>query len=139
MRNLTKPIYILSGARTGDTPKQADARTRALRAEFDALGYASAECNGMYKGIAEPSILVIDHAPGTNNAERDVLGLARKYRQESVLAVDATRHASLVFIADGARVALGAFREVPKADAVKHEAYTERAGRYYVCGYGAGS
>lgn len=135
MRNLTKPVYILSGARDGDTPAQAIARTRALRAEFDALGYASAECHGMYKGKAEPSIMIVDAAPGSNDTERDVLGLARKYRQESVLAVDAMRHASLVFIGDGRRVALGPFRNVSRDAALQRDAYTTRAGQYYVCGY----
>jgi len=135
MRELTRPVYILSGAVAIDTAASAIDHTATLADKLRALGYAVGDCWGCYKKRKEPALVVVDETPGNDQCEKDVLRLARQYGQESVLAIDATRHASLIYCEDEKRESLGEWRAVPQSVAKARDAYTRRAGVYYVAGY----
>lgn len=141
--NTQRPFHIISAALPGDDApgllgrlgrrRDAAERTDTLRRQIAAQNLSTTEVRGAYNGQTEPALLVLDAQPDRGDTERTLLRLARQYGQESILAVDANRQATLVFT-DGRRVFLGGFREVTAKQAARAPGYTERAGRYWVAG-----
>lgn len=131
--NNSTAFFILSAARDGDGPIQQRYRTKLLESQLRALGYATARCTGMYKGKRESSILVIDETPSSYNCQSDVMRLADRYGQESVLEVDTGRAAALIYPGSCRRTKLGQFVRVRRDMALASDGYTKRAGQYYVC------
>lgn len=129
--NTFTPFYLISAALAGDSAREAAERTSTLATQLRSLGFAVDNVTGCYKGQTEPSLIVIPWPDYNSAAEADVLRLARVWGQESVLAVDANRQATLLY-ADGTREPLGAFVPAAESKALKHDAWTERNGRYYV-------
>lgn len=115
-----QPVYIFSVERSEVAPDvNVCARITAKR-QLDVQGVPYKIVTGCYEGEREESYVV---------AERDaavVFSLARSFQQESVLHLDSSRNASLVFLEGGERVELGRWREVkhgplPDAYTVDHE------------------
>ncbi len=132
MKALT-PFFIVSGALAHLTPGANEVRTNALANALRQFGFALERVNGCYTGQTEPSLLAFPFIGQGLSAEADLLRLARDFDQESVLAVDGTRRAALVYTADGSREPLGDFKHVTEAEALKHGAYTVHHGQYFVC------
>ncbi len=131
--NTETPFYILSAARSDLDVHENAARSETLHAQLRAQGIAVAECTGCYHGTTESSLIVFDNTPGTLTVHDTVMRLARVYGQESVLAIDANRAASLIYCDDGRLESLGILVNVSRADAEQCDAWTERAGQFYVC------
>lgn len=130
--NTFVPFYIVSAALAGDSPREQSDRNDTLERQLRALGYATLQVNGAYKGVTEPAVLVVDLTAWSPACFDSVLRLGRQYGQESILAVDANRKASLVYCEGGELQPLGHWHMVSKAVAMKSDAYTERQGIYYV-------
>ena len=132
--NTEIPFFILSAETDIHNVNENAYRTGMLARQLRKAGLATAVCQGVYKGRAEKSILVIDETPHVDDCFNIVLRLAATYAQETVLAVDANRNANLVFT-DGERGSqwIGRFISVTEKVAKAAGDYTERAGRYYVC------
>lgn len=115
-------------------------RIKGLESEtVAALGRVYKPVSGAYKGQIKQSYLVdlsldagVNAERIDNNALSKVLSLAAEYDQESILLVDKTRVAYLVYIKGDRMVKLGKFTAVPKHEALASEAWTESGGRYYV-------
>ena len=131
--NLSTPFYILSASHEHFNVNDNVYRSNLLGRTLRAQGFATAVCEGAYKGVPERSILVIDERPNTDECYNAVIRLANVYNQESVLTVDANRNAHLVFCDGRPPVRLGIFTCVSEEEAKAQDAYTSRAGRYYVC------
>jgi hypothetical protein len=78
--------------------------------------------------VEEPALVLV------TNQETLIKSLAFKYNQESVLKLDATRNAELLFT-DGRTKYIGQFQAVSKEVALKSKGYTfdESQGVYYTC------
>lgn len=138
MRQLQPEFYILSGALAGDDEHDALAKTDTLAAYFETHNLAAMRVNGVYKNVAEPAVLVMQTQKSRgDDFERAVLRMARQYGQESVLHVTPERNAALIYCDGERREPLGRFREVDETEALRHDAYTEYCGRFWVCGYAA--
>lgn len=133
--NTFAPFYILSAALAGDDAANATERTATLAHQLRASGFAVDSVRGCYMGQTEPALIAIPFDRSCADSERAVLRFARLYGQESILAVDANRAATLVFCADETRrVPLGQFYAVDECVARTRDAWTERNGQYYTCG-----
>ncbi len=131
--NTFTPFYILSASQDFINANEKVYRSSLLARTLRRQGFATAVCEGAYKGVKERSILVIDERPSTDECYDAVIRLANLYNQESVLAVDSNRNAHLVFCDGRPPVQLGQFMCVSEEEAKSQDAYTSRGGRYYVC------
>ena len=96
--NIHTPFYILSAERSNISQEFNAARTRQLAEQLTARGLDFAPVTGSYQGATESLFIVLDDA----DAHGDTLAqLARRYGQESILAVDANRNAELIYINQG--------------------------------------
>ncbi len=131
--NTEIPFFILSAETDIHSTNENAYRHSMLKRQLQRAGLATAVCQGVYKGRAEKSILVIDENPSVDDCFNAVLRLAQTYAQQTVLAVDANRNANLVFT-DERRGSqwIGRFIGVTE-DVAKAGDYTERAGKFYVC------
>jgi hypothetical protein len=90
---------------------------------------------GHYKGVQENSYIVELRKTLTGKITLgDVVDLAKKWNQESVLLLDNQRGAHLIYTDDRPDDYLGAWRELPKTQAIKHDSYTydPRVNKYFV-------
>lgn len=127
--NTFTPFYIVSGALPGLEDRENAARCETVQRWLESDGYATAVVRGCYQGAIEPAILVIDDRDDCRAA---VLRVARQYAQDSILAVDANRAARLVYCETGERESLGQWQCVTEFEAKKRDAWTSRAGFYYI-------
>lgn len=130
--NIFTPFYIVSAALSHESARSNVDRTDSLERWLRKEGYATVQVNGCYKGETEPAVLVVDDRPGNGLCAMAVLRLARQYGQESILAVDANRLAGLIYCASGGFKSIGHWRGAPEEIAKSRDAYTERAGQYYI-------
>lgn len=130
--NTHTPFFILSAARAEHNSIVNHARHETLMRQLQNCGHAVAQVNGCYKGEKEAAILVVDDRPYNAICETDVLRLARAYGQESVLAVDANGRARLIYCDDGSFETIGTWRGTNEKIAKSRDAWTERAGQYYI-------
>ncbi len=131
--NTFTPFYIVSGALSVYNPRMNADRTDSLERWLRAKGFATVQVTGCYEGDREPAILVLDDRADNDVCEQAVIRLARQYDQKSILAVDANRHARLIFCEFENTKAIGRWHAV-NADTVINNpsaSYTERAGQYY--------
>lgn len=99
----------------------------ALKQDLKAADVQYTVAQGCYKGATEPALVVTD----TPHARRIVQGLCRHLNQESILAVDADRHAQLETCYGNLIEALGVFRNVPEGAARSCDAWTRIGTDFY--------
>ncbi len=93
-----------------------------------ARGIPYFEATGCYKRRREPSLVLQDVADNIKTVRQ----LANWYRQESILLIDANRHAILQTPRGDFVESLGQFNEVTQEESVFLDAWTECNGRYWV-------
>lgn len=88
-------------------------------------------CTGSYKDEQEISFLTLPNTPDI--AEQITFFVFNEFGQESVLRQDANGQVYLEFY-DGSTELLGEFKEVSKAEAKKHDAWTlvEESEQYFI-------
>src|SRR5258707_14434318 len=91
-----EPFVILSAEKSDLTPEANLARTTALYRQLEARDLAFKPVKGMYKGQRENPFVVLA-IDGTNEFDQ-VLSLAKRYGQESILYSDADRFTTLHFL-----------------------------------------
>ena len=114
------PYIIISAEKAGLSQAENNLRTDMLRRELQAQGIPGIQLKGRYNGSNEVSFLVpaAEDSPESHAVER----LAKHWQQESVLAIDPDKRATLLF-SDGTRKPLGPFREIDPAQEV--DSYTD--------------
>jgi hypothetical protein len=130
MREWKFPFVILSAEMAGCADYHNRERTDSLQDVLMNNGMHFRIVGGSYGGREEVSFIVV--LRDAEDLDR-VCSLAKYWGQESVLHVDATRHAELIFPDLGRRESVGAFVERDEATARRHGAWTYVAGRFYVC------
>lgn len=127
MRVLTEtPVTIISAELSTLGKEENSARTLGLRACLD-LQFGSKyvkQVRGKYNGVSEVSFVV--------NGDRDKLrNLAAEFGQESILALDTSRNATLLFIdqhhPEGSKLGmkyLGRFQAATVEEALEADGYT---------------
>lgn len=126
-------FFIVSWQNPVNAP-QIDSATDAelrlsLANELDIAGFDRILVQGCYKGETEQAYL----CPYVGWPPVDKLrNLARQFGQESVLIKD-DDGAYLVFANSDDLQYLGVWTEIDKARALECDAYTEVAGRFFVC------
>jgi hypothetical protein len=119
-----KPRIVLFSLQTSETDnKEFQPYVENLLSE-----YGFKRLIGSYKGSLEQSYLVV---ASEDKALYLVLGLARKFNQESVLIVDEERKATLKYIGSGETVKLGQFVSVSAIEAQGLENWTLDGTNYY--------
>jgi hypothetical protein len=106
--NIQKPFYILSAFTEDSTDEVNGENTSILETQLSRQGWGVKPVTGKYNNEFEISYLV------TGADEESILRFAKLYNQECVLAVDANRHAELLYV-DGTREGLGLFECVDKS------------------------
>jgi hypothetical protein len=125
--NNARYTVTLSAHLSSSTPEQNAEATKGLHHDVRALCLKHEHATGVYKGSAEPSIVVYAQTL------HDVLGLinlGRKYNQECVLVV-ADNTATLVY-SDSLSIIGHAWAQVALADTYELDAYTYIDGHYFV-------
>ena len=85
---------------------------------------------GVYKGQKENAYIIPIYQTNINK----LYDIARKHRQESILYIDNTNNAELLYCDESKKIKLGNFVEVPKAEAEKQDCYTHMplTDKYYI-------
>lgn len=134
MTNKT-PITFISAERSELSTSQNSTRTEELRYALEALNLQYQEVSGVYQGDSEDSFLVL--TPGGTSGEtwRELITLAKWFKQESILHVGSDRYGSLYYTDSGKWEGLGKFKELPKYQAAARTSYSIINNKYYDCGY----
>lgn len=127
--NTFTPFAILSASRA-DTVSTNPDRNNLLSAQLRARDYDFAPVTGCYQGKEEESFIALLDQDGAGFYE--LCRLARRWGQESILHVDANRHAVLHFInqeiggpdTNSQTQSLGIWRPVTEAVARALDAWT---------------
>lgn len=134
--NIQTPFIVLSASRAELTPELNAERSALLERQLQARDLSFKRVEGAYKGQREISFLVLTP---DSNAEALATRLARRYGQESVLAVDANRAAALLFLrpdVGGEDIAsiepIGYWRSAAQAEAESLDAFTRDGSDYYI-------
>lgn len=123
MRDVVKqPFFILSASDSSLETEVNQDRTTLLRKYLKERNVPFKELLGSYKGTQEHSFLVVDTI-------ENVLQYAKRFAQESILAVDSDRQAELVFVPYfhvpyTSEVKLGTFQQVTREEARAQDAWT---------------
>ena len=126
--NTSTPTIIFSVSRSSASASENESAISLAKSVCKARGIPFFEELGCYKGEREPAFIVQDVADNLKTVRQ----LASWHEQESLLLIDANRHARLE-APDGALLgALGAFRETRKGLAQQHDSWTEFNGRYWI-------
>lgn len=125
------PFIVMSAELAELSPAENQRRSLALIEWLTRRGHSFKPVEGCYKGRKESAFIVL--VPDRER-EKQIMSLARAYRQESVLYADANRQAYLRLLESGEEVPIGSWRAVPKAQALACPAYTRDIveDRYYV-------
>ena len=97
---------------------------KGIMASFDFSGIKYQECEGVYMGQKEESIIInADHEPL-------VLSLCRDYNQECYMIAETHKHglrkAYFVYLDDGRKEFMGYLRSVSRERALESDGYTYR-------------
>lgn len=115
------PTVIMS-ASVSTLPDEVNmSQSFALKVSLEHVALPFKKVLGSYKGVTEASV-VIPLSPWSPELPI-ILQLARDFHQESVLYLDETRRASLLF-GNGQSIPIGHFHTVSKAVAMASDAYT---------------
>lgn len=128
-----KPVRmaIVSAERPVCSVAENAARTRNLSVWLESAGISASPACGMYAGVAEASFI----CACPRDAELAViLEIADYFQQESVLVIDETRDARLVYLDGRPDVELGRMREVSRERAEAAGAYTRVGDVYFLAG-----
>lgn len=113
MNQVNKPTFFILAA---------NGRENELLGLLDGSKLAYKEVVGMYKGVLERSFLVVDE---TITIEDSIRSLARQFKQESYLKVNADTRESFLIYPNSLQVeSIGVFTEVSEAEALAQSAYT---------------
>jgi hypothetical protein len=127
MRDIVKPVIILSAFRKDLTDTQNMQRHTELESSLGKLKFANKVVVGCYKGVKELSYVI----PYNDVAEELVLiSLGEHFNQECVLKLDDNRNASLLYT-NGSQEPLGHFHPITEKDALERDNYTFSDGIYY--------
>lgn len=127
---ITATPYALISCDTPETGNDESRRTW-FEHKLVQLYFSFRRVTGSYKGKPEVSYLVLIESETQRAA---LLRLAKAFKQESVLFVDANGYAAL-FDADGTHLAeVGKWQVVTEEVAAANDAYTFVDGNYYIAG-----
>ena len=121
----TKPEFVLISACNGVDCIHDTDNTYELIDKLKYNEFNFKQVTGCYNNTKELSFYVTI-GDGSWSRETDLkklLEYAKFYNQESILYVDSDRQAKLIF-ATGETINIGTFKQVPKAFALQHIAYT---------------
>jgi hypothetical protein len=132
------PFVVFSAEKAGFSADVNAWRTQS--AEFQLRNMAGKPdfifVEGKYKNSCETSFLVLLPQGDATYAFHQLLRLASRWGQESVLYVDANRQATLVYLGTNGLVArmeyVGAWMEIDKEQRAAFDAYTAYNNRYFV-------
>jgi hypothetical protein len=122
----TFPQFVIFSAERSDRSPELNAiYTAQLSEQLAWRGLYHYRVIGSYKGAQENSFVVYAEPD-------DILTLAKRYGQESVLAVDSARLATLIYVDSGKHEPLGVFGQIDADYAKTLDAWTLTPdGTYY--------
>lgn len=136
-------FVLLSAFRSEFAEDLNIARHAQLLTQLLARDFGAKTVTGAYKGVSELSLCVPITGGEDGDDFAELLSLARRYGQESILHVSSQRHAALIHVAaywetggcEGVQ-GLGLWRQVSQPDAHSRDAYTYDPGEgaYYAAG-----
>jgi len=124
---ISEPVLIFSAWRDVLNVQENRRNVSALKLLLKDENVRYTVAQGSYKGQTEPALVVIDTEP----ARRIVQRLCRHLNQESILAVDANRHARLENCHGHLIESLGTLRNVPENVARACDAWTRVGENFY--------
>jgi len=126
--NIQQPALVFSAWQTGLDTEQNRKHVAWIKLQLKQHGVQYAIAQGCYKKDCEPALVVLDTEPARGIVQR----LCRLLKQESILAIDANRHARLE-TCDGALIeSLGTLRNVPEKVARARDNWTRVGDQFYI-------
>lgn len=99
------------------------------QALFGSFGIGGEPVEGCYKGKKENSFVV----PASASTRQHVLGIAKEYKQESVLFLDTNRAGFLCYTDGRPDEFIGEWQKVSESEAFELDGYTKIGEKYYAC------
>jgi len=125
--NIQQPALVFSAWQRDIDTEQNRKNVAWVKLQLKQHGVEYAIAQGCYKQDCEPALVVLD----TDHARGIVQRLSRLLKQESILTIDANRHARLE-TCDGQLIeSLGILRNVPEKAARACDAWTRVGERFY--------
>lgn len=122
--NVKKRIAIISAELSTLTPNENSLRTSSLENALKTKGYIYNEALGSYKGSLEKSFII----DASEDIIKDLMGLARFFKQESILVVDELQNAVLMY-SNGKNESIGQMNQINSAKGL--ESWTLVNGLFY--------
>jgi hypothetical protein len=127
-----KPFVLISASRASWPCEANDDATESLRSQLAARDFDFVQVRGCYKGKEEDSFLVLCDPIADDYELGMLIGLANRHGQESILLVDAQRHATLFYLGSDPEAIPGTFQAVSVTEARQCDAWTRRDNVYYI-------
>ncbi len=125
--NISEPTLIFSAWQAGIDTQANRKNVSWLKLQLKQHGVPYVIAQGSYHGELEPSLVVHD----TASARRIVQRLCRLLKQESILAIDANRHAQLETCYGALIEPLGILRNVPENIARACDSWSRVGAQFY--------
>ena len=126
--NIQQPALVFSAWQADIDTEQNRKNVAWIKLQLKQHGVSYAIAQGSYKGATEPALVVLDAEPARGIVQR----LSRLLKQESILAIDANRHARLE-TCDGVLIeSLGTLRNVPEKVARNRDNWTRVGDQFYI-------
>lgn len=122
-------FICLSAEYYTNNKQQNKSATNDLNKDLKSFQFKYSPIKGKYKGVTEKSFIV------KVETYQDIVNLqmlGNKYNQESILFVDKSNKAMLIYCVDGKTQTLGNFSNVVKTEAVTQDAYSIIGSKYFI-------
>lgn len=121
---MSSTYFIISAEKSGLEYRDNHRRTSKLQLHISAAGLSYTTVSGMYKGAFEVSLLIHPNGEPVDNVRRIIKEVANIFEQESVLEMNKTGHAWLLYPSDGRQEFIGKMTVSKQVDPNKVTAYT---------------
>ena len=121
---MSSTYFIISAEKSNLTHVRNEKRTDQLRQQLSSAGLQFTSVNGVYKGSFEVSLLVHPNGDPADTVRNIIKEAARNFEQESVLEINKTGHAWLLFPRDNSQEFLGRMTVSKQVDPSKVSGYT---------------
>lgn len=121
---MSSTYFIISAEKAGLEYRDNHRRTSQLQTQIASAGLRFTTVSGMYNGSFEVSLLIHPNGDPVDTVRKIIKEAARNFEQESVLEMNKTGHAWLLFPRDNSQEFIGRMTVSKQVDPAKVSGYT---------------